>query len=353
MITFYPGPSKVYPSVVKYVEKAHKQGLLSANHRSPEFQYVYENADFFLKKKLNIPEEYYVFFTSSATECWEIIAQSFIREKSFHLFNGAFGKKWFEYAQKLKPQARSVYFDLQQEIDLDNIPFAKEAEVICITQNETSNGTRVTEHSMDQLRKAYPDKLIAVDATSSMAGVYLKFNQADIWLASVQKCFGLPSGLGLLICSPLAIEQARSVGEYDHYNSLLFMLENAEKYQTHYTPNILDIYLLYRIMKKADPIKQTDQKITKRAKKWYSYFEKFNKLQLLIEKPDLRSDTVITVSGQPDLISKIKIKAREKGIILGNGYGELKASTFRLANFPAIKNKEIEKLQEFLNKYKD
>ena len=36
-ISFYPGPSQVDKSIPKYVKKAHKAGILSMNHRSPEF----------------------------------------------------------------------------------------------------------------------------------------------------------------------------------------------------------------------------------------------------------------------------------------------------------------------------
>ena len=42
------------------------------------------------------------------------------------------------------------------------------------------------------------------------------------------------------------------------------------------------------------------------------------------------------------------IEAEQKGIILGKGYGEWKNSTFRIANFPALDQTEIESLQKFL-----
>jgi phosphoserine aminotransferase len=53
-----------------------------------------------------------------------------------------------------------------------------------------------------------PDALIAVDATSSMAGVELDWQSADIWFASVQKCFGLPAGMAVMVCSPRALQYA-------------------------------------------------------------------------------------------------------------------------------------------------
>ncbi|MFC0186242.1 hypothetical protein ACFFJX_28975 [Pseudarcicella hirudinis] len=99
MITFYPGPSKVYSQIGDYMQDAFKSGILSVNHRSPECVEMVRNTINLLHKKLDIPADYSVYFISSATEAWEIIAQSLVKENSFHVYNGAFGKKWFEYTQ--------------------------------------------------------------------------------------------------------------------------------------------------------------------------------------------------------------------------------------------------------------
>ena len=47
----------------------------------------------------------------------------------------------------------------------------------------------------------------------------------------------------------------------------------------------------------------------------------------------------------------IKIKAKKKGILLGEGYGEWKPSSFRIANFPALENSEIQILMRFLKSF--
>ncbi|MEL7002780.1 MAG: aminotransferase class V-fold PLP-dependent enzyme, partial [Bacteroidota bacterium] len=62
----------------KYVKEAYNEGILSANHRSQSFMDLYKKTQDLLRAKLNVPEDYFIFFTSSATECWEIIAQSLI-----------------------------------------------------------------------------------------------------------------------------------------------------------------------------------------------------------------------------------------------------------------------------------
>ncbi len=65
----------------------------------------------------------------------------------------------------------------------------------------------------------------------------------------------------------------------------------------------------------------------------------------------MRSSTVIALKGRAALIDKLKRAASENNILLGNGYGEYKADTFRLANFPAITDFEFDFLLNFLKKF--
>ena len=351
MISFYPGPSYVHDQIPKYVKDAYRKGILSMNHRSEEFMTLCEKTVMLLKEKLDIPKSYTILFTSSATECWEVIAQSLITEKSLHIYNGAFGEKWFDYTHRLVSGAQAFPFDAESKLDIKKLPL-KNQEVICLTQNETSNGTALNASMIASIKRKTPRALIAVDATSSMAGIELNFKSADIWFASVQKCFGLPAGLAIMVCSPQAIQYIKSINEEKHYNSLVFMNEMMEKWQTSYTPNVLGIYLLMRVLKKSKPIDLVHQKIKARAVAWQKFFRGAKNLKLHIRNQGVRSLTVITVTGKPDYILEIKKKAKAAGFILGDGYGALKTDTFRIANFPAIKSSEIKKLKSLLIEYR-
>ena len=351
MISFYPGPSRVHDDIPRYVKDAHKKGILSINHRSDDFMRISEKTIGLLKDRLNIPKDYTIFYTSSATECWEIIAQSLTKKKSYHIFNGSFGQKWYEYAKKIASGVRSYPFEREELVNPKKLRFGNEGGFICLTQNETSNGTQVDNAAIKEIKKNNPDHLIAVDATSSMAGIMLDFRAADIWFASVQKCFGLPAGLGIMACSPAAIRVAEKIGEADHYNSVSFMNEMIKKWQTPFTPNVLNIYLLMRVLKDSDPIEEVHAKVTKRYYQWKDFFDQKVTLKHLVRNEAAHSFTVIPVTADDKTVSDIKTKARSKGILLGEGYGELKPSTFRIANFPAIKKKEIRTLMDFLNTF--
>ncbi|HLU89645.1 MAG TPA: aminotransferase class V-fold PLP-dependent enzyme [Cyclobacteriaceae bacterium] len=351
MISFSPGPSKVYDQLPLYFKDAFDQGILSANHRSAAFMHLYQETEELIKEKLDVPEGYKLLFTSSATENWEIITQSVVEKSSYHIFSGAFGKKWFGFARNINPATGSYPLDKDQELNPDLLEIDEEHDLIALTHNETSNATQVSNELIAAVGEKYKNKMVAVDATSSMAGVYLDFRNADIWYASVQKCFGLPAGLGVLILSPKAVEKVDRKGEEGRYNSLSFILENARNYQTHYTPNVLGIYLLNRSLKDVPFITATSARTEERMQRLEETVLQSRSLHFLIQNPKTRSRTVLGISGKEEFVSQVRNSAEAEGMQMGSGYGALKPTSFRIANFPAVTDSEFDSLIRFLRRF--
>ncbi|WBO85535.1 aminotransferase class V-fold PLP-dependent enzyme [Hymenobacter yonginensis] len=348
MYTFNPGPSQVYPQVRQYLQDAFDEGWLSAPHRGERFTGLMRQTVQELKNKLNVPQDYTVFFMGSATECWEVLTQSLTPRKSFHLYSGAFGEKWYEYAKALRPACVGYPFGIDEVPDVAALPLPdSETDLVCITQNETSNATQLRDGFILNLYNRLGQALLAVDATSSMAGVQLKFIKADIWFASVQKCFGLPAGLSVMILSPRAVARLRDQNERAHYNSLTSQYEKMLNWQTTYTPNVLGIYLLSRVLHDRPALKAVHQHLQERATKLYDYFEQATQLTPLVTNPETRSTTVIGLQGPPALIDEVKRRALTQGLQLGNGYGTWKSNSLRIANFPAIPDAAFEQLVQF------
>ena len=349
MFTFYPGPSRIYDEVPKILNQGFREGIFSMNHRSEPFMKLVAKTKQVLRKNLKIPANYEIIFLSSATESWEIFGQSMVAGKSQHFYNGAFGEKWADYAEKLGVSIKRSQFDFNKALPLEQLDTS--AEWICYTQNETSIGTHVNKKLMRMLQESKgQDQLIAVDATSSLGGIELDFEGIDFLFASVQKCLGLPPGLGILVTSPRAIEKAQAIGERNHYNSFLSVLDHSLNNQTHYTPNIPGIFLLQKTQKRVGSVSKTQKKLRERMKEWEKVIDKLKDYQWLVEDKEFRSPTVLALKcANP---GKLKKAAFEHSIILGNGYGKWKNETFRIANFPAIKKKEIKYLINFLETVK-
>lgn len=338
--TFFPGPSQLYPEIGSYLQEAYSSGILSMSHRSKVFDQLSQETIALLHDRLAIPADYLIFYTSSATESWEIIPQSLTKTGGFHLYSGSFGQKWYEYAKKLKPGSLGQQFDVNEALSLDSFIPAKDAELICLTQNETSNGSQISSELLTLIRNQFPEKLIAVDVTSSINGISLPFDQADIWYGSVQKCFGMPAGLGLLICSPRAMDRAQEIGEKSHYNSLLTLAEHMKKYQTTCTPNVLGIFLMNSVLKNNAAVSKRENQLIDRSVEMYKLLDESAKsdgrLTPLVSTADNRSRTVVTISCEANYMADLKELSKNQGYLLGNGYGQWKDNTFRLANFPAV-----------------
>ncbi|MDC1516340.1 aminotransferase class V-fold PLP-dependent enzyme [Cyclobacteriaceae bacterium] len=344
--SFYPGPATIHPSIPSLVKDAYEIGILSANHRSPDFMELSFAAKSQLRSQLNVPDDYDIIFISSATEAWEILPQSLTSKTSQHFFNGAFGLKWAHTTENLGVEVVKSSFDINASLPTDQINSL--AEWLCITVCETSNGTMVDQNVLQELSsQRLPHQLIAVDATSALGGVILNFQLADYWFASCQKCLGLPAGLGLLIVSPAAIERGRLLGERSHYNSFLNLVEHARKEQTHYTPNVLNIYLLWRTLAAGPYIAATDRRLRDRMVGLNQMIQSNGALDWLVPNSSLRSPTVITLKTADPMA--LKERALAQKMILGNGYGAWMETTVRIANFPAMGDNQFRILMEWMS----
>ncbi|MBD0400405.1 aminotransferase class V-fold PLP-dependent enzyme [Flammeovirga sp. EKP202] len=349
MISFYPGPSKIEPLVGEYMQEAIDSQLIEYNHRSPQFMEMMKSCIKVVKEKLNIPKNYHVLFASSATECWEISAQSF--DANFiHIYNGAFGKKWANYNEHINKSVTHIAYSPQKRISLNKIKIdKKQKNIFCLTNCETSNTTKVHSKTIQKLRSRFPKSLIFVDATSAMSGVNINWRSADFWYASVQKCFGLPAGLSVMVCSPKLLKEMKQ--EDFHYNSLHSIYQNNLKFQTTHTPNILNIFLLKKVMENRAFISKVYDHLRKRGNRVKKELIRLG-FTPLISSSQLQSETVIGVKCDPNDLQKIKEKALENGILLGNGYGPWKNNSFRIANFPAHSDNDFEHLISFLKSLK-
>jgi phosphoserine aminotransferase len=350
MYSFYPGPSQVWADVPRWVEDAYKTGILGQNHRSPAFRELYQAVDAEFRRVHKLPRNYHLFFTSSATECWEIIAQSVIENGvSLHLSQGAFADKWQVYTHRLTQNTLKIEFGIHDEIRLEQSDVNLAPKVIALTHTETSTGGQIPDYTLAKIRQNFPEAFIAVDSTSSMGGVELPWSEADIWFASAQKCLGLPAGLGVLICSDKVLDQST---ETKYYNSLNFLAENGQKWQTTHTPNVLGIYLLLRSLKQSKEITIVQSELANEALKFYDLLERIGHTEPIVQNKHLRATTVIAARLYEPYLSKLKADATKAGVLLGNGYGELKNSSFRIANFPAMPAMVKLQLREFLTHWK-
>jgi phosphoserine aminotransferase len=348
-----PGPSQLYPTVAGHVQAALAAQVPSLSHRSKGFMELYAGLATDLKRLLGAPDDYQVFVFASATEVWERLAQNCIRQHSFHLVNGDFSGRFHEIAKAYGKSAVAHTVPLGQGFHLADIQVPDEAELIACVANETSSGVWTSPEFIHGIAATHPDKLVVVDAVSCAPMHGVDPAKIDGLYFSVQKGFGLPAGLGVLLCGPRLLakglamaEEGQAVGSYHSFRSLLTY---AEKNQTPETPNVLAIYLLRQVI--ADFLRDIDRlRADSRAKAamLYAFLDAHPRWRAFVAEPEFRSETVVVVEAGEEAPAAVQALAAA-GILVGDGYGKLKAAQFRVANFPASSVADFSRLLEVLH----
>jgi phosphoserine aminotransferase len=353
---FTPGPSQLYFTVSDHAKQAFKDGIPSISHRSKLFEEISQHATNGLRQLLQIPADYHIFFTGSATEVWERIIQNLVAEKSFHLVNGSFSKRFFEIAQQLNKTATKLQVTEGNGF-ADNFEVPEGTELIAITHNETSTGVSMPLEMIYDIRQRNPNALIAVDAVSSLPYPAIDISKLDSIFFSVQKGFGMPAGLGVWVVNQKCIAKAEallakglSIGSYHNIPSLL---SHETKNQTPETPNVLGIYLLGKVVEDflrrgIDTIrKETDYK----AALLYQALNQHTDLSAFVKDKKFQSKTVIVAEtgAHTEKLTKFLVA---KGLYPGDGYGPFKKSQLRFANFPAHSKEQYELLADSLAEFK-
>ncbi len=345
-IYFTPGPSQLYPTVPEHMQEALDLDICSATYGSEAFKNVFSEAVASVRKLLAIPHSFQIFFLASGTEAMQRIVQNCCEENSFHFVNGSFSKRFYDEAIFSKKNASKHEVPLGKGIDLRNIDIPK-ADLITLTQTETSAGTSIPVDSIKAFRKNVPDPILAVDVVSSAPYVDLDYSSLDCAFFSVQKAFGLPAGLGVIMVNERALEKAKEVEKARQtggYHSFSMLNEKAKENLTPDTPNVLCMYLLDKVCQ--DMQKKGIGRIRKEIDVKASLLYDWAGNDAYVEEKRFQSKTMI-VSKTNDSTPIIENAARH-GFFIGSGFGPYAKQQIRIANFPAHTINDVKALIEVL-----
>jgi phosphoserine aminotransferase len=353
-IYFTPGPSGLYPTVASHIQSALLNDVCSLSHRSKKYESIHTSTVEAIRELLQIPSDFHIFFTGSATEIWDRVLENCVEENSFHLVNGSFSKRFYETAKELNKNPKKFEVAFGKGFNTSEIT-VPEAELLCMTHNETSSGVMMPLSDIYSIRNQKPDSLLVIDAVSSIPYPIFDFTLVDSVLFSVQKGFGLPAGLGVWVVNNKCIEKAnliatkgKSIGSY---HSLPSLLSKSVSNQTPETPNVLGIYLLGKVAQ--DILNRGADKVRKetelKASLLYDYIEKSANFSAFVENPAHRSTTVVvanTILPSPQINPLLE----KYNMSIGTGYGKTKDQQVRIANFPGHSVEQIEELISNLKK---
>ena len=375
---FLPGPTALHPLVGPGMRAAEAEGLLSESHRSPRFRRCVQAMNEALRELLGIPPEYRILLVGSASEAMERIIQGAVEHRSIHLVNGAFARRMRDVAGNLGREAWSVEVPDGASFDEDRLlakagpggqwllpgdessdpvdplrcgPDPEGPELLAMTQNETSTGARIPPDRVHVLahRARARGLAVAVDLVTGWPTEGVDPARIDCGYFSVQKGFGLPAGLGVMVCSPELLERARTLRgrgvSVGGYFGLPALAAAAEKSETRATPNMLAIHLLRLV---AEAYARTGrealaQGALEKGGRFWAGIESAEGLRPFVSDERIRSRTVLVVEvdGGSDALRN-RLGAR--GLLVGDGYGPWKGRHIRVANFPVQTPEMMEEL---------
>jgi phosphoserine aminotransferase len=351
-----PGPSELYFTAADHIREALQHNICEISHRSKAFQDIVQHTITQLRTLFDIPADYHIVFTASATEIWERIIQNLSAKHTYHLVNGSFSSKFYDFAVQLGRETQKYQVPENQGFERGKINIQPQTELICLTHNETSTGVAMPLNDIYYIRNQNPDALIALDMVSSAPYPDLDFKQVDTAFFSVQKCFGLPAGLGVWIFNDRCVQKAEQLQKDKQilgtYHTVAALLANINKYETPETPNMLGIYLLGKVAQDMNSIgiQQIRNSTNYKAALLYDRLAKSKTFKPAVENKDFRSQTVIVAEGSAEKIKEFLALCQTQNLIIGTGYGKAKDTQMRIANFPTHSKEVFEKVADLLEK---
>ncbi len=340
-IFLVPGPTKTNQEITGL-------GFPPITHRSLEFQRLYADLQIKMRQYLGWDGDY-LFCASSATGMMEAVLSNFEPTSILSCQSGEFGERWQVVAESLGHQVDVIRSRDGYGIDAkDALSGLGHQTVVLLTASETANGTYTDVNLVaKELKLKNPDLFVLADLVSAAGGAEISSEGLDGIVFGTQKCLSLPTGLGILWCSPRLkdrIETSRTSRGY-YLNLKLYLKHHAENSVPH-TPAIT---ILQALMSQLQWFERENFQFVKHHQKLAEMTRDFCKKMdwEVFAKPGHQSVTVTAVK-IPNHCQDIRERARNAGVFLASGYGKLKNSHFRIGHMGILKEKELKSAFEIL-----
>ena len=290
-----------------------------------------------------------VFFTSqtvlmlasSGTGLWEAAVRNTVNKKALNCVNGAFSDR-FRLVTEMNGKENEVLEVPWGQPILPEQVAERLAEggfdAVTLVHNETSTGVTSPVKEIAEAVRSAPNGqeiMILVDSVSGLSGARIEVDawDLDVVLSSSQKAFALPPGIAFCAVSDRALAKAETVPNRGYYFDFLTLAKSMAKFQTPSTPPVSLMYALDRQLEDmmAEGMENRFQRhlaLRDRTIEWAreQRFLALCRARLRVAHGDLCQQRS---AGRH---WRAQHHLREHGMIISNGYGELKGKNFRIAH---------------------
>ncbi|GAC1438053.1 MAG: alanine--glyoxylate aminotransferase family protein [Thermoanaerobaculia bacterium] len=334
---FVPGPTWVRPAILQELARP------MIGHRGAEFKELFRGINAHLKTLFTTNATTFV-VTSSGTGVMQAALENCVARRVLVTTCGAFSERWFSIAQSLGLEADRLDSGWGNAVDPEVLAVhlrsrRAQYDAVTLTHNETSTGvTNDIAILASVVHEESPDTLVLVDAVSSLAGIPFRFDEwnVDVCMASVQKGIALPPGITVVAISDAAVTRAQKHPYRGTYFDFLEYKKQAEGDSVPATPSIPHFYALAKQLDHIVIEETLPARFERHRRMRDLTIERTAKYARLASDPAHASMTVSALEPSQVDAEVIRYRMKERGFILGGGYGQWKEKTFRIGHMGDI-----------------
>ena len=343
-----PGPTPVPSDIVEAMSNP------MIDHRGPEFHEIIEIATRQLKQVFMTNNDLMI-LTASGTGALEAAIVNTLSpgDKVLSASAGSFGDRFTEMVETFGADVQRLDFEWGSPIEPEAIRSALRADpgikAVLVTHNETSTGVTHPLQQISEVVKGEFQKLLLVDAVSSLACVPLPVDgwNCDVVGTASQKGFMIPPGLAFITMSETAWEASETSTMPSFYFDLKAARSYLESGQTPFTPNVA---LMYGLITALDNLLEEGMENVYERHARISQITRDGikdlGLDLLVSDEAYASNTVTAIK-VPEGVDGGRLRSlvrEEHNVVLAGGQGKLSGSIFRIGHLGHITREDIEEV---------
>jgi aspartate aminotransferase-like enzyme len=333
---FLPGPTEVREEIMT----AMLQPMIP--HRGPEFEGLFERLQQGLRPLFKTERPVYI-SSSSATGMMEAAIRCAPSGRILCLVNGAFSERFAHIASMCGRDVDRydvAWGQVHAIPQLEERLSMRKYSGVTVVHSETSTGALNDVRAVSDC--AHRHGLVClIDSVSGLGGAELRFDEwnLDYVLTGSQKALALPPGLSFGVASTSFIDRASATQGRGVYFDLVELDAYARRNQTPSTPALSLFYALEAQLKSiaAEGLEARwtrHKAMAARTQEWLiKISDETGKKLNNIAPLGSQSPTVSAIRLPTDLpAERFTAAVAKRGIVLGNGYGKLRSSTFRIGH---------------------
>lgn len=337
------GPTEIEEDILKL--GAEPQVYMRTSDYSEKLERIFKNLQYVFQTKNPV-----VFFASSGTGAMEAAVTNVLSkgDKVLYINGGSFGDRWGKICRLHQVETLEIKVDFGNSVnpelvryELDKHP---EIKAVFATLDETSSGALTDIKSIGEIVKNYPDTIFVVDCVSALIVEPIQTDDwfVDVAVSSSQKAMAIPPGLGFMSISDKALKFAEKSDLRTFYFDIFDHISNWKRNQTPFTPAVS---LLNQLDRRLSKIKE--EGLESYRKRYYHLTNLIRDglkelgFEVLAKNPANCVTGILT--DKYDASEIVRIMREKYNIEIAPSGGDLKTKLFRVGNFGAITEKDIER----------